>query len=183
VLAIPEAAYLAIILALRDLQNTSSVLLRQGIELVLKHIFFATHPTEYRWAQRRDGYRELGFQYLIDYLNRTDELHLFSGSEDLTNKITDWYSRLSRHVHVYSRTYMKFSKVKAKVTNNPDLSLLRDASNALWPRLALLLCLFSPSRFDSATHIEKRLISDAFGPHLRAEHNRFLRDVAVGRHS
>jgi len=71
--AVPEVSYLSMILAVKGLENSASVLLRQSIELALKHVFFSSHPVEFDWSLRRPGYREISFQFLLDYLRKTEE--------------------------------------------------------------------------------------------------------------
>ena len=61
-----EAGQLTLIMGMKGLENTWCVLLRQSIELALKHIYFASHPVEYQWALSREDYRDLTFQSLLE---------------------------------------------------------------------------------------------------------------------
>lgn len=176
--ALPEAAYLGIVLALRSCQSTCSVVLRQTIELALRHIYFETHPVEYSWAQKRDGYREMDFVALMEYLKKTDEVEALPGSAQLLATISDWYARLSRYAHLHNGSYMGFPGINQPQTD-VDLSLLRNASESLWPQLIVLLAVFQPDCFVKASAAEQRLVRDALSTPLKRAVASYFRRISL----
>ncbi len=78
-----EVIHLSLVLAAKGLENSTCVLSRQSIELILKHIFFSTHPVEYNWAETRVDYKDLTFQNLIEFIRRTDEYRAFACDPDI----------------------------------------------------------------------------------------------------
>jgi len=147
------------VLALKGLDNPSCVLLRQSIELALKHVYFLTHPTEHAWATTREGYRALTFQHLIEYVRKTDEYRQAISDDLLGCKLADWYGRLSRHVHVQNKGVMKYSAEGRRIVGTlDDLKLLDQRSKNVWPLLMQLLVIFQRDKILRASDIEKRLI-------------------------
>ncbi len=71
--AIIESNYIVQVLALKNISNPVFSMLRQSIELTLKYIYLNSHPIEYHWTKSRNGYRELNFQLLLEFISRTDE--------------------------------------------------------------------------------------------------------------
>ena len=176
--ALPEAGYLAMVLALRSCQSACSVLLRQTIELSLRHIYFDTHPVEYSWVQKRDGYRDLDFVGVMEYLKKTDEIELLQGSAQILATICDWYARLSRYTHLHNGSYMGFPGINEAQTE-VDLSLLRHASESLWPQLILLLCVFHADCFLKASAAEQKLVRDALGTPLKRALASYFREISL----
>lgn len=77
----PEACLLSIVMMTKGLENPSHVMMRQCIELTLKHIYFSTHPVEYKWSQERIDYREINFQFLLGYIRKCDETDIIDTKE------------------------------------------------------------------------------------------------------
>jgi hypothetical protein len=156
---IVEVGNLCLVLTLKGLENPSCVLLRQSIELVLKHIFFSSHPTEYQWAQSRVDYKDLTFQGLVEYIGRTDEYRSLGDSHDICNKIGEWYGVLSRYVHVHSRGFMRYSRSGTGYRpTEAHIKKLEERTKGVWPCLIVLLTIFHIERFRKASLIEQRLI-------------------------
>lgn len=178
--AIPEVSYLSLVLILKGLENPSFVLMRQSIELVLKHIYFSTHPVEYSWSATRLGYREISFQFLLEYLRKTDELQKLSGGVELVQRIETEFHILSRYVHVHSESFIQFSRFEghSKAHVRP-LHAFEERSRELWPRLIVLLVAFFPHRFAGASIIEQKLIRFGLPPDLKTDLSVFLKAVAT----
>jgi len=156
---VAEAGHLCLILALRGLQNPSCVLLRQTIELTLKHIYFQSHPVEYSWARSRVDYKDLTFQALLTYITRTDEYRSPGDNNVTCEQIDYWYGLLSRHVHVHSRHFLGYPTIgKAYRPSLEDIKHLRQTTHHVWPRLTLLLASFHKAKFARSNLLEQRLI-------------------------
>ena len=156
---IAEAAHLALVMAVKGLENPSCVLLRQIIELFLKHIYFSSHPTEYKWAQTRIDYKDLTFQFLLEYLRRTDRIRDCGQGKDFCDRIGHWYGVFSRHVHVLNVGHIGYRTTG--VLYRPSSAALRrlgERTNECWPLVTLLLLMLEPERFHRASLIEQRLI-------------------------
>lgn len=178
--AIPEVGYLSLVLILKGLENPSFVLMRQTIELVLKHIYFSTHPVEYSWSATRLSYREITFQFLLDYLRKSDELQKLSIGVDLVQKIETEFHVLSRYVHVHSDSFIRFSQFSghAKVHIQP-MRAFEERSRELWPRLIILMISFFPHQFSGANLIEQKLIQSALTSDLRTSLSQHLKAIAT----
>jgi len=161
-----EASYLSLILAIKGLENCACVLLRQSIELSLKHIYFATHPVEYGWVAVREGYREPSFQALLEYVKKTDEYQKFlkASNYDLCKVVEEQFGVLSRYVHMQSKRFMSYKRmnlgrrIDGTILNKHDI-----LTACLWPSLNTMLVVFFPARFERASGSEKRLISFCCG--------------------
>ena len=154
-----EVNYLCLVLSLKGLENAACVLLRQTIELTLKHIYFSTHPVEYEWARTKVGYRDLTFQFLLEYLSRTNEIKRLSGGEQVVKDIDENFGLLSRHVHVHSRKYMGFSNIsKAYRTNQRVINKINQLTKPVWSLSILTLLVFFKIKFLKASSTEKDLI-------------------------
>lgn len=174
-----EASHLALVLAAKGLENPSSVLLRQCIELVLKHIYFASHPVEHSWASAREDYRDLSFQKLLEYVRRTDECRRWLPDEGVCQRLDYWFSALSRHVHVQSKGFMGYSKVGS--AHRPCLETVRrfdERTKELWPLLTLLLVVYFPRQYLRASVQEGKVITGSLPKDLRGIVSRFLRASA-----
>jgi hypothetical protein len=158
---IAEASHLSLVLSLKGLQSPAYVLLRQTIELALKHIYFLTHPTEYSWTLTRIDYKELTFQYLIEYLKKTDEYRLLAKDRinnlDISECISYCYHILSRYVHVHSKDFMGYKTLTTEM-GVAALKKLDESTKELWPSLLIVLTIFSPSLFIDASVLEQKLI-------------------------
>lgn len=160
--AVPEATELAMILTAKGLCNSAYVLMRQCIELTLKHIYFSTHPVEFQWSQTREGYREIGFQFLLDYLRKTDELSHVTSEFDLIADIEGDFHRFSRYVHAHSPQFMAF----VPLDQTPEKIAAQTASFAkqtrhLVSRLCFLLGLYFHQEINRAQANEVALIKNA----------------------
>lgn len=107
---IPETLWLSLILTLKGHDNSAHVSLRQSIELFLKHIYFHTHPTEYRWVKRDDTIKEYGFQFLRDYIEKLDEFDNFDAMKPCIQALATSFSTTSRYVHVHSERFFDVSQ-------------------------------------------------------------------------
>ena len=173
-----EASYLSLVLGVKGLENCACVLVRQSIELALKHIYFAMHPVEYGWAATREGYREPHFHALLEYVKRTDEYREFltASSFDLCERIDEKFGVLSRYVHMQSKRFMSYRRMN--VTRRIDATILRryDSVTAfLWPSLTTMLLVFFSARFDRARESEKRLIRSILPNELKVGLGRYMR--------
>lgn len=170
-----EANYLSIVLALKGIENPSCVLLRQSIELVLKHIYFSTHPVEYEWARSREGFKDLTFQNLIEYLTRCEERKILDPSNNISTLLNEWFGKLSRHVHVHSKSFINYSKVgSAYKPSNKTVGKLVERTKEVWPLLIILLIAFFPNRFFRATASEKELMMNALPTTRKNQINKYL---------
>ncbi len=155
--SIVDVCQLAIILAIKGTENSANVLLRQSIELTLKHIYFLTHSTEYKWTQNRDDYREHGFQSLLEYLQMTDEIRNLDSKELLIDPLTHHFALMSRYVHAHSGKYQRFFAFSESKSSDL-LKKLNQVSCSLWPALICILIIFSNTEYNRASDLEKRLI-------------------------
>jgi len=170
-----EAGNLSIVLSLKGLQNPAFVLLRQSIELILKHIYFLQHPVEYSWAQSRIDYKELSFQFLLKYLKRTDEYMLLSNNQQfvIADRVEYSYHILSRYVHVHSKAFMGY-KTLAKPIGIKMLKKLNENIKELWPILSLILIAFSKNKFIQSSMLEQRAIRNNFPKNMNDMLNSYL---------
>lgn len=173
-----DTTYLAVVLAVKGLKNASNVLLRQSIELVLKHVYFMTHPVEYAWAASRDAYKDLTFQSLLSYMGRTEEYGALGQGNAIRDKLDQLFGELSRYVHVHSRKFLGYRKVGMRRGQGKlDLKGLRRMSVQLWPTLILIVVSFSSQRYLRAAASEKRLIRNG----LTAAYRRILDSRVLGQ--
>ncbi len=150
----------SIILQVRNLPNSSAVLNRQVIELTLKHIYFSTHPTEYEWTCEDLAYKEITFQFLLEYIRKLKGTKIIDklGGE-ATKTIGEWYSILSRYVHVHNSSFFSSSTKSSQTFANIDsLSLLDRCSKELWPYLILISIATNPSLYTKMPLLEQRII-------------------------
>ena len=173
-----EASYLSMVVAVKGMENCACSLLRQTIELTLKHVYFATHPVEYGWALTRESYKALNFQGLLEYVKSTDEYREFSqcGESNLSEVIEERFAVLSRHVHVQNKRFMSYRKMRTE--QKVDEVLLRRVSGltaSLWPSLTAMLVIFFPDRFERAHEIEKKLIRNTFSHQVKQTLAGYLR--------
>jgi hypothetical protein len=179
ILGIPEASFCSIILALRGLENPSSVLLRQSIELTLKHIYFSSHPVEYQWANISTDYKEPTCQFLLEYLSKTIECKTIL-KEGIINQLQSDFAVLSRYVHVHSKHFIVYT---SKSTNSKTvlsvLSTISKVASRLWPILSLLIIVHSLPKYIKSSHLEKKItrnimptaLKKCLDEHLRQFHN------------
>jgi len=174
-----ECCYLCVVLATKGAENVCFVLLRQSLELVLKHLFFACHPVEYEWASTREGYRELGFAALVSFFSRTDECAGLDPDEWLRGRLKHWHAILSRYVHVHSRRFLGYSKVGSCFRPDQEtVQRIAKAARELWGILAAVLVVYFPERYHRASGIEKRLIRQGMPKKVRGLMDRYLRTCA-----
>jgi hypothetical protein len=154
-----EANYLSMVLAIKGVENPCCVLLRQSIELLLKHIYFSTHPVEYTWAKSRESYRDLTYQFLLEYLRRTDEISKITNPKSVVDRLDYHYAILSRYVHVHSQSFIGY-KILSTSENRPYIVVgrMRQRTTELWPLLTLTLIASLPRRFLSASASERDLV-------------------------
>lgn len=170
-----ENAYLSIALTLKGLENPSCVLLRQSIELVLKHIYFSSHPVEYEWARSREGFRDLNFQSLLTYLGNCQERKNLDPSNDVCQLLNEWFGRLSRHVHVHNLRFIAFGGLtRTPRSNGQIVSRLSERTKEIWPLLINLLIAFFPKKYLNASEIEKRLVLNALSRDRKKQINTYL---------
>ena len=134
--------------------------------LVLKDIFFRSHPLEYSWAQSREDYKDLTFQFLLEFVRRTDECRKDALAATLCDRLNYWYGALSRHVHVHSACFMGYRSAGTRY--RPDashLTKLDERTAETWPILTLMLILFNPERYQRASLVERRLIQYSIPKH------------------
>jgi hypothetical protein len=178
--ALPEVTFLAAVLAIKGLENPGSVLLRQSIELVLKHIYFASHPVEFQWSLNRLGYREISFQFLLDYIRKTDESNVFPQMNGLLDRVDRLFHEFSRFVHVHSRRFIPYRTFQSVTTANSScVAMLGTRTRELWPLLISLLIIYFPTRFTHANLSERRIISSSLGTVWGKHIKRYLHALAT----
>lgn len=170
-----EVSYLSLILTLKGLENPVCVLLRQSIELVLKHIYFSTHPVEYEWTCSREGYRDLTFQSLLEYITRTNEGQKLDASNDICVKLNDWFGTLSRYVHVHSKAFIGYKSFESAFQPTSDIiKKFNERTKEIWPLLTILLITYFPERYLRANSIEKQLIRNILPINLRKKLDQYV---------
>jgi hypothetical protein len=177
---VAEVSYLSMILSMKGLENSASVLLRQSVELTLKHIYFSTHPVEFSWSLTREGYKEITFQFLLDYLKKTDEASIFPQFPELIQQLEGRFHILSRYVHVHSRDFIPnlgFRRPKFALANTLDA--LIEHANDLWPTLTSLFITFCPNRYIAASHSEKKVVTATLGRKHADRVKRYLMDLSL----
>ena len=154
-----EASHLSLVLGLKGYENPCCVMLRQSIELVLKHIYFVTHPVEYEWVTSHEGYRELTFQKLLEFWIITPEYRVLDPDKYVYTSITEWFDVLSRHVHVHSKRFLGYRRINGKHRINVSaLRKLEERTREIWSLLTVILVGQFPKTYDRASLLEKRLI-------------------------
>jgi hypothetical protein len=157
-LELVEASHLSMILAVKGIENPCYVLLRQTIELLLKHIYFSSHSVEYGWAQSREDYRDLTYQFLLGYLRRTDEISTVQDPKSIVDRLDYFYGMFSRYVHVHSDSFIRYGKLR-EVKNQPaSVGKMNQRINELWPILIVILIASLPRKVLSASVLECKLI-------------------------
>ena len=154
-----EASHLSLVLGLKGYENPCCVMLRQSIELVLKHIYFVTHPVEYEWVNSHEGYRDLTFQKLLEFWIITPEYQVLDADKFFYTSITQSFGVLSRHVHVHSKSFLGYRRVNVKPQININaLRKLDERTREIWPLLTVVLVAQFPRAYHRASLLEKRLI-------------------------
>ena len=162
-----ETANLSLILAVKGIENQTCVLLRQTIELVFKHIYFSTHPVEYSWVQSRDNIREINFQFILEYIRKTDEYKNFNINDKICITINEKFGVLSRYVHVHRKGFMGYKKTASFYkTNSNIIKKLDELTKEIWPNLIALLLIFYPQKYHSSSAFEKRIIRNSMPKNL-----------------
>lgn len=177
--AAPETSLLALVLSGKGMMNPACVLLRQCIELTLKHIYFSTHPVEYSWSETRIGYREITHQFLLDYISKTDELSQLTLGTEALEGISHEFGILSRFVHAHSREFHQFDAVPTVEEDN--FKILRKFSDyylRTLPQLCYLLIGFFPQEFLKANSNEKCLMRSILPPDLSKSAKEYLKALA-----
>jgi hypothetical protein len=180
VAAVPEVTHLSMVLILKGLENPAFVLMRQSIELILKHIYFAHHPVEHSWSAKRIGYREISFQFLLDYLRKTDEVQEFTGGAELLQAVELEFHILSRYVHVHSGAFIRFSHFSGHAT--PHLSSLKsyeERSKELWPKLFSLMFVCMPTAHLRASTMELQLVLASLPADVKAGMKGHLKKLSI----
>ena len=170
-----ETAHLSLIMAIKGIENPTCVLLRQTIELVLKHIYFSTHHVEYAWVQSRENFREINFQLLLEYIRKTDEYRNFYSNDEICIKINEKFGVLSRYVHVHHKGFMGYSKTASFYRSNYNIiKKLEELTKEIWPRLTALLLIFFPQKYYSASALEKKIIRNSMPKSLLKKIDNYL---------
>ena len=178
-----EVCYLAQVLAVKGLENPMFVLLRQSIELVLKYIFFMFHPVEFHWAATREGYRDINFQLLLEFVKQTEEHKEFSKFSNLAEEINKIYSIMSKHVHVLNRGFMRYNKIGSSFLPNATILKKFDATTKeLWPILIKLMIIYFPDKYHNAQDIERKLIMNSFKKQARGFTHKYLSRYSKSRY-
>src|SRR5207249_6097358 len=126
--------------SVKGLENSAFVLLRQSIELVLKHIYFSTHPIEFGWSLRREDYREISFQFLLEYVRKTDEWKNTGWMVSLISDLEGQFHILSRFVHMQSRTFIPYGRGRNLLaTNAASIAASEGRGRILGPALRPVL--------------------------------------------
>jgi hypothetical protein len=175
-----EVSYLSIVLAVKGLENPASVLLLQSIELALKHIYFSTHPVEFGWSLTRHSYREISFQFLLEYIRKTDESSTFSNMVDVLTKLEGQFHVLSRFVHMHSRNFIPYQGSRdISSAHVATIAALKGKTTDLWPLIISLLITFFSAKFIGANANEKKIISSAAGSAAWRNLGTYLRTVSI----
>jgi len=174
-----EASHLSLVLAVKGIENPSCVLLRQCIELVLKHVYFSSHPVEYEWVRSRADCRELNFQTLLEYITKTNECRNLPEGNNICKSLNAWFGTLSRYVHVHARGFMGYNKIGSSYKPNSEIiKRLNQRTKEIWPRLIAFLILYFTKRYLRASQMEKDLIRAGLSKNLRTKIDNYLIDLA-----
>ena len=179
--SIIDGCQLAIVLSAKGAENSVRVLLRQSIELTLKHIYFVDHPVEYGWVQTREDCRQPTFQFLLEYIRQTEEFGKIDAGERIINQITSDHAVLSRYVHVQNRKFQSFLPIKRANRNEvlDTVNKLLALASTLWPAIILLLIVYSERGYTQASQMEKRLIRSGLSDAYRHSFDRYLRSLST----
>lgn len=176
--SIVEASHMSIVLTLKGLKNPAYVLLRQIIELSLKHIYFLSHPVEYSWTINRLDYRDLTFQGLLEYLGRTDQHKLIKKNGlDICDALAAQYPTLSRYVHVHSQKFMAY-KAPSIASGLKSLTDLEMQTKSFWTHATILLLIFYPQKYLNASASEQRLIKSCMSKEQKEALRKCLETLA-----
>jgi len=168
-MAVPEAAHLSLVLSLKGQGNAAHVLLRQTIELAMKHIYYANHPVEYTWVDDAEWARGLTFQKLLEYLRRTPEARALACGDRVCTEIGRWFGCLSRHVHVASRRHMRFAALTYRPSSCAAVFLeFARLAERVWPLLTVELVVHFADKFRAAGVLEQRLVVRSLPRWLRS---------------
>jgi hypothetical protein len=174
---VAEASHLSMVLSIKGLENPACVLLRQSVELVLKHIFFSTHPVEFGWADSQEGYKELTFQKLIEYIGRTEELQRLEQGNQVCVRLNECFGVLSRYVHVHSRGFIGYKTVGRKNEAKIEIvTKLNERTREIWPVLTAILVVYFPKKYLKANVLEQRVIRSGITKDLLGKVDRYLID-------
>ena len=158
---IPEVFMLSLTFGVKGYKNALGSNLRQSIELVYKHIYYAYHPVEYSWVCDRDAFKEIGNAYLEGYLEKTSEKRFQSVKTSL-EMLSYQYGKLSRYVHTHNPDYFGQTKLKS----NPDIDLvlkeMEGGYSVVAKSIILVVIAYFPAVFEATSEPEKRLISELF---------------------
>lgn len=174
--AIPETGYISLVMLAKGLENSAYVLLRQCIELALKHVYFSTHPVEYSWTQDSPGYREVTYHLLTEYVRKLGPEAVLGVRPCPLTRLEHWYGECSRHVHVHSGRFLSLGQQSAGTATRKGLCMRFDrAAHDVWTTISLLLVGSFRRQFDASSELEKRVI-------VQALPRRFARAIAA-RHA
>jgi hypothetical protein len=170
-----EAGHLCMVLALKGLENSSCVLLRQSIELILKHIYFSKHPVEYEWVTSHEGYRDLTFQKVLDYLLITPEHEGIESDNYVRDRLNNWFGQLSRYVHVHSGPFIGYTRIgSGYIPNREMLKKLNERTREIWPLLTAMLIAYFPKRYFASSALEKKLMRNSLPKEIKRRIDKYL---------
>lgn len=175
--AAPEACHLSLVLTVKGLENPAYVLMRQCIELVFKHIYFATHPVEYSWLANRVAYREINFQYILDYIRKTEALSILVMGDQLLVLLEEDFHILSRYVHVHNDAFIGYGRGVS--IPSAELASFTKRAADIMSRLCLLLAVFFPEKYTSAQANEQALIGSVFIGNLKEEFKLVMKNSGI----
>ena len=169
-----EAYLLSLVMIAKGLENPAHVLMRQSLEMSLKHIYFSTHPVEYKWAQNKINYREVNFQFLLDYLRKSDELDIYKSKDLLITKIEEHFHLLSRYVHAHNIQFTSFSSEDYNLPSNAkSFERISKQAGELASLSIIILISFFRQKFFASQENEKSLIRSALLSNYKNEINEF----------
>lgn len=179
--AVGETSNLAIVLALKGLENPAVCLLRQSVELVLKDVYFTTHPTEYQWTQDSTAYKEVTAHFLFDYLHRVLDMVQLPESDDLCKTLNREYHILCRYVHVHSKDFLKYGPRRRSTAASSMAAFAKTKERALklWPLLIVVLLACHIPEYLRSSIIERELIQHALPKELKVKIKLFLKARAL----
>jgi len=176
---IPENSFLAFVFAVKGMQNPCCVQLRQMIELVLKHIYFSTHPVEYGWISTEEGLREYGFQMLIEYARRLEWAKMIAEIQVFDN-LAQAFAEMSRYVHVHSPKFLSATMRRRSRQEVIDaFGVFKRLCECTYPAIALLLIVNNPAAYFASSLTEKDVIMAGLPDEKRKFLAVFLREWSL----
>lgn len=127
----------------------------------------------------RQNYREISFQFLLDYARKTDEAKNTQYFSDLLSELEGHFHVLSRFVHMHSKHFIPYAGINVCAAHATTISFLKEKSLELWPLLIVVLITFFPAKYLKANANEKMLVRTATGTALWKKTAEYLRSLAV----